>query len=478
MSNDEQLREALAQAHETIAEMQALLEKLTAAPLATGRVLQLLDGHVVTLIEGKTQLLEYPYNMEVEFGDQVILANSGQILDKVATHQFGEICTVRSANQDTGLAEIEQGGTLRMALWPAERFELRKGDRVLAQDGVILTENLGRENTRFKLANQTGITWENIGGLNDAKQELIEAIELPLLHPEIYKHYGKRSTKGILLYGPPGCGKTLLGKAAASSMQKIANPEAEGDVDAFMYVKGPEILDKYVGVAEQAVASIFQRARLFKEENGFPCVVFLDEADAILGKRGSGVSSDMEKTIVPMFLSEMDGMDENGALIILATNRADTLDPAILRDGRVDRKVGINRPDAATSKEIFQVHLRNIPVSDPDLTKDELAETAAERMFSEDTALYHIKKKDDSVELFNLGSIASGAMIEGIVDQAAAYALRRDIDEDAATGVHMEDLTRAIEHVTAQNRELDYKDTVKEYVAPFKSEVKEIARVR
>lgn len=475
------LRDALEEARLTIEALEEKLNQLAAMPYAVGQVRQqLADGTMLVAAEGKLLQVEKPVDVDEEIrrGDTVALAlQTMQIVAKLAGfEQLGEISVVRDVNND--LIEVEVGGSTRLASFDKEKMEIKKGDRVLLDSSnSVVIKNLGRETNRFALATQQSITWNDIGGLEEAKAEMVEAIELPHRHPEIYEYYGKKPLRGLMLYGPPGCGKTLLGKAAASAIAEIYKDDEAPDANAFMYIKGPEILDKYVGVAEQTIRSIFSRARMFKEKHGHPCVVFIDEADSILSKRGSGVSSDMEKTIVPMFLSEMDGLDDNAALIILATNRPDTLDPAVLRDGRIDRKIGIPRPDAHTAEEIFKVHLKNIPFGDK-LVADEIAQFATATMYGEDAALYHINKKDGSIDQFTLGHITNGAMIAGIVDQATSFAMHRDIQTHAdPTGVTREDVHRAVCYVTKQNRELEFKDDVKEFVTPFKDQVKGIAKV-
>lgn len=469
----------IAEQAEMIEELQALLQKLTAKPLSTGLVYALagteaLGNGVLVMVDGKTRLVEVPWNLEVGKGDYVVLSETGQILDKLEGVQpFGPLATVREVDQEKGVIEVESGGNIIVMTYNPDRLELSRSDRVLTDPAsAIALDNLGKERNQFALENENYITWEDIGGLEDAKRDLVEAIELPLMHPELYEHYGKRAAKGLLFEGPPGCGKTLLGKAAATAVTKIEG--AKDDVDAFMYVKGPEILDKYVGVAEGRIRSIFERARQFKEEHGFPCVVFIDEADAILSKRGSGVSSDMEKTIVPMFLSEMDGMDENGALIILATNRADVLDPAVIREGRIDKKIYVGRPPKDQAQEIFKVHLREKPTQE--ITLEELAEVGTNVLFN--SFYFNIVFKDENrdPEPWGLPNLVSGAMIETVVDQAVTFALRRDIEEKTSTGLTKQDMIDSVLQVLESNRP-QAKDQIKEYAKDFKDQVKKFETV-
>lgn len=479
MAHEEQLKEQLAEAAEHIQELQTLLEQLTAEPLATATVFQELEDHIVVLNNGKMQLCSKPA-LQVEVGDVVALAQSGQILEKIENLKvFGEIGTVRSVKVDEEMLEVEIGGNIAVVFYNSKKWDITKGDRVLTDKGVLVS-SLGKEENRFRLSGSTNITWSDVGGQDNAKRQLIEAIELPLQHPEIYEKYNQRGIKGVALFGPPGCGKTLLGKACATSIQEIFKQKGlETEADPFMYVKGPELLEKWVGMAEQNIRAIFARARQFKEENGYPAIVFLDEADAILGKRGSGISSDMEKTIVPMFLAEMDGMDENGALVILATNRVDTLDPAILREGRIDRKIGIERPDQAAASEIFEIHLKEKPLA-PDVDVKAISEKAAEHLFGQQAALYNILMKGEKEEVvpFTLGQISSGAQIEGIVQQATSIALHRDLAGNGGDGLEEQDLMEALDLLTQSERARDLKTVVQEYVEPFKKDIKTIAKVK
>lgn len=197
--------------------------------------------------------------------------------------------------------------------------------------GLVVVRDLGKDTQRFSLNQPSTVTWDDIGGLVDAKQQMLEAVELPWKHPDLYAHYGKKPLRGVLLYGPPGCGKTMLGAAAASS---LARTHGKDQIESgYLYVKGPEILDPFVGVTEATIRELFERGRAHEKAHGYPATLFIDEADAILGKRGGNGpnSSIIDHTVVAQFLSEMDGLDKNGTIVILATNRADILDPAVTR---------------------------------------------------------------------------------------------------------------------------------------------------
>lgn len=287
------------------------------------------------------------------------------------------------------------------------------------------------------------ILWDDIAGLEQAKQDLVEAIEMPHLYKEMYKHYGKRSVKGLLLSGDPGCGKTMLGKAAANSLSKIYG--AESAKTGFLYIKGPEILNQYVGQTEQTIRELFIDASRHKDVHGYPAVIFIDEADAILAARGSRTLG-MNNTVVPAFLTEMDGMEDSDAVVILATNRPDVLDPAIIREGRIDRKVHVSRPDLETSIKIAHLNLSKYPIHKKFEAVD-LATGLAKELFSTNRMVGEDKL---------LKSIISGAMIATCVDLAVASAMRRDMQGEGYSGISGEDIMTAVERIHHQNQHLGH----------------------
>lgn len=320
---------------------------------------------------------------------------------------------------------------------------LKQGDEVLLHPKTYqIVEHIGKpplEVSRFAPESVPNVKWEEIGGLEDAKMDLIEAIEMPFKNKELFAFYKKKQVKGILLSGPPGCGKTMLGKAAATSIATIH--KAESTRTGFLYVKGPEILNQYVGQTEQTIRDIFDDARRHHEEHGYPAIIFLDEADAILAARGTR-NVGIGNTIVPQFLTEMDGLEESSAIVIIATNRPDVLDPAIVRDGRVDRKVAVTRPTKESATEILSLNLKNIPVENGVLLED-LATEVAEIMYDAD--LYVNEK-------LRLRDCINGAMLANTVNLAVSSAIQRDIRmKSDGSGVTMEDLKTAIERVRQQS---------------------------
>lgn len=434
------------------------------------------SGTAVIVVDGKFLEVFLPEGGRVEPGDTVtVVAETMQIVDVAKVQVGGAIGYLRRVIDET-FSEVDYESSIRVVFNGKFGGLLEKGDRVVLDDSAaVIVRNLGKEDERFSFTAETNVTWNEIGGLAEAKRQMIEAVELPHKNPDIFRFYGKRPVKGILLYGPPGCGKTMLGKATATALARIYNGGTKSA--GFIYIKGPEILDRYVGVAEATIRQIFQRARKHKETHGYPAVVFIDEADAILAKRGSGISSDIERTIVPMFLTEMDGLEDSGALVILATNRSDILDPAVVRDGRIDRKIKIDRPTRESAAEVFRLNLKRVPLNNG-YTHEELAKLGSDELFASRRTLYQVRTNSNGMLNFTLGNIVNGGMIVNVVDQATSIALHRDLSEKKPGGLCKDDLVAAVNAVERQNRDLNYTDELAEFVHDFREDVVGIQRLR
>lgn len=375
-----------------------------------------------------------------------------QIHDDAGVTAAGDVAFIKSV-VDEEHVEIESGGSCRVVIQGVVGHNAQPGDRVmLDHTNTITVRVLEKDNAdRFNLVEPSTVTWDQIAGLGDVKEALVEALELPYQNPEIYKFYNKKPPKGVLLYGPPGCGKTLSARCAANSMARVHGKQ--NYQSGFIYVKGPEILSKWVGQSEAEIRQLFVRGREHFKKHGYPAVLFIDEADAILPMRGSGKSSDVENTIVPMFLSEMDGLEEAHLMVLLATNQPKRLDPAVTREGRVDRHIKVSRPTAKNAGEYFGLHMKNIPVQGGG-EAEELTGLAVRNLFSEKRVLYQVQHKKQT-HLFKLGDTVTGAMIAGVVDHATSRAMKRDLKGGTRTGVTHQDFQEAIDGIFKQHGELN-----------------------
>lgn len=375
-----------------------------------------------------------------------------QIHDDAGQTSAGDVAFVK-ALVDADHIEVEANGHARVVIHGVKEKTVEPGDRVmLDHTNTISVRVLEKDQAdRFNVVEPSDVTWASIAGLDDAKEQLVEALELPYQHPDIFKFYCKKPPKGVLLYGPPGCGKTMVAKAAANSMAKIHGKE--NYQSGFIYVKGPELLSKWVGQAESDIRGLFARGREHFKKHGYPATVFIDEAEAILPMRGSGKSSDVENTIVPMFLSEMDGLEDSHLMLLLATNQPKRLDPAVTREGRVDRHIRVGRPTVKTADQYFALHMKGIPVV-KGLDSAELTALAVRDLFSDKRALYTVQEKKKTFT-FKLGDACSGAMIAGLVDQATSRALKRDLSEGTKGGVSLKDFQEATETIFKHHSELN-----------------------
>lgn len=338
---------------------------------------------------------------------------------------------------------------------------VNRGDVVvLDHSESIILENLGKKNKGYTLETITEFPWTKIGGLGHVIETITDAIETPFLHKELYEKYHKRIPKGVLLYGPPGCGKTLLGRATAFNLAKaLEKRTGSATTSHFLNIKGPEILNKYVGTSEETIRQIFASAKETADETKEPVIIFVDEAESILKRRGTGISTDIYDSIVPQFLAELDGVISNENIILfLATNREDLIDPAIIRPGRIDIKLNVPRPDKEGTYEIYKIYLEGLPFSRRLLRQtkkeqctpvDYLALSACNKIFSNDKLLGVIEFFDETQRPIVYNDLISGAVIEHSVQKATDYALKREIESkknsNSDYGLHLPDLLNAID---------------------------------
>jgi proteasome-associated ATPase len=397
----ERLRQFIASLEAELKGVRQELDKVRSAPGPIGYVIRH-EGHKALLALGGNQYATCDLEgWSAPPGTAVRLAKTAEgvkVAEVIRIPPSGKIATVERLHGE--LFEYLDAGLPRAARTCELSLEI--GDRVLLDaTGDIGLKKLERLKSKVHAKN-TGVTWDDVGGLADVKRELREAVEDPVRYRDLYKQFGQTAPKGILLSGAPGCGKTLVARACATALAEVHGKSAKEG--GFIYAKGPEILNKFVGESEAQVRLFFETARRHHEEHGYPAILFLDEADALLGKRGSTRWEGMERTIVPQFLAEMDGLDETGALVLVATNRPEMLDEAFLRDGRIDRRVHVPRPNREEAEAILTVHLKKRPGK-----TEELAKLGTDLVFKED----------------RLAVKVSGALLAGLVHRAAQLAIRR-----------------------------------------------------
>ncbi|CAN5776928.1 proteasome ATPase [soil metagenome] len=476
VSQNEKLTYTLREAREHIAALREEVEKLTQPPSAYGTLLGRNDDGTVDVFSGGRKMrvaVQPEIDGELVRGQEVVLNESLNVVLARGGELTGEVVTLKEILADgaramiVGRADEERVAELAEGL-AGQR--LRSGDTMLmdARSGLLLEKLPRPEVEELVLEEVPDISYEDVGGLDDQIEQIADAVELPFLHQELFAEHKLPAPKGILLYGPPGCGKTLIAKAVANSLaRKVA--EVSGDTDArsyFLNIKGPELLNKYVGETERQIRLVFQRARE-KSEEGWPVIVFFDEMDSMFRTRGTGISSDMESTIVPQLLAEIDGVETlKNVIVIGASNREDLIDPAILRPGRLDVKIKIERPGVSAAAQIFARYLTSDLPLDAD-TVDTLGggdrdkavrlmieETVAE-MYRDDeqNRFLEITYQNGDKEILYFKDFSSGAMIENIVRRAKKLAIKRLI-AGGTKGIRTDDLLESIHQEYKEHEDL------------------------
>ncbi|HSR44417.1 MAG TPA: proteasome ATPase [Acidimicrobiia bacterium] len=472
---NERLTAVLEEAREQLSLLRDEVEKLTTPPNPFGTVLNVNDdGTVDLLTAGRKMRVNAQPAIEVkqlQRGQEVLLNESFNVVDVRHFDPTGEIATVKERLDEHRVIVVGHGDEERVVeiAEPMRDQFLRAGDHVRIDGKAgLVHEKLARpEVEELVLEEVPDITYEMVGGLRDQIETIRDAVELPYVHKSLFDKYDLEAPKGVLLYGPPGCGKTLIAKAVANSLAKaVAKRMGRDDARSyFLNIKGPELLNKYVGETERQIRLIFQRAKE-KSDEGVPVIVFFDEMDSLFRTRGTGVSSDVESTIVPQLLSELDGVESlKNVIVIGASNREDLIDPAILRPGRLDVKIKINRPDEEAAREIFRIYLTPaLPLDPGELIahEDEAAEMigdmikqTVERMYGEgdENRFLEVTYANGDREILFFKDFSSGAMIENIVRRAKKDAIKREI-ETGEVGIRTTDLLAAIKQEFREHEDL------------------------
>ncbi len=476
VSQNEKLAYTLREAREHIATLRDEVAKLTQPPSGYGTVLDINeDGTVDVHAGGRKMRVSVQPELAGELirGQEVVLNESLNVVLARRPERSGEVAILKELLDGNsraliiGRADEERVVELSDSV---RKAPLRSGDTLLIDPraGIILERLPRPEVENLVLEEVPDVSYADVGGLDQQIEEITDAVELPFVHSALFLDYKLPAPKGILLYGPPGCGKTLIAKAVANSLaNKVA--EVSGDSRArsfFLNIKGPELLNKYVGETERQIRLVFQRARE-KSEEGWPVIVFFDEMESLFRTRGSGISSDIEATIVPQLLAEIDGVEAlRNVIVIGASNREDLIDPAILRPGRLDVKIKIERPDAEAAVPIFSRYLTSeVPIDeatidaqgggDIDKAIQHMIEETVREMYNTDAEnrFLEVTYQNGDKEVMFFKDFSSGAMIENIVRRAKKLAIKREIS-GSSRGIRTDDLLASIRQEFKEHEDL------------------------
>lgn len=475
-AQNERLANTLREARDQIVALKEEVDRLAQPPAGFGVFLVANEDGTADIFTGGRKLrVNVSPSVELEElrrGQEVMLNEALNVVEAMEYESVGDIVTLKEILED-GERALVQGHTdeervVRLAE-PLLDVVIRPGDALLLEprSGYVYEVVPKSEVEELVLEEVPDIGYEQIGGLGNQIELIRDAVELPYLYPDLFKEHELRPPKGVLLYGPPGCGKTLIAKAVANSLaKKVAEVTGQATGKSFfLNIKGPELLNKYVGETERQIRLVFQRARE-KASEGTPVIVFFDEMESLFRTRGSGVSSDVENTIVPQLLAEIDGVEglEN-VVVIGASNREDMIDPAILRPGRLDVKIKIERPDAEAAKDIFAKYLtQRLPLHSDDLgehggdraaTVHGMIQTAVEQMYAEteENRFLEVTYANGDKEVLYFKDFNSGAMIENIVGRAKKAAIKAFLEQNQK-GLRVSHLLQACVDEFKENEDL------------------------
>ena len=462
---------------EAKAQIQALraeVEKLTAPPNTYAIFSSMNEDSTATIyVSGRKMKVSLHPSIkpkELRKGQEVILNEAFNVIESRGFDGQGEVVRLKDlleGNRALVSLHFDEEKVTELGE-PLASQRLSVGDHLLydARSGYVVEKLPKSEAEELVLEEVPDVDYEHIGGLAKEIEQVRDAVELPFLYPQLFAEHRLSPPKGVLLYGPPGCGKTLIAKAVANSIAKKLGHLAGKELRSFfLHVKGPELLNKYVGESERQVREVFKKAKE-RAADGHPVIVFFDEMDALFRTRGTGISSDIESTIVPQFLSEIDGVERlRNVIVIGASNRQDLIDPAVLRAGRLDVKIKISRPDMNAAKEIFSKYLEaDLPYAEEDLTRhngdrqalvDRFVQLTVDGMYatSEENKFLEVTYANGEKEVLYFKDFASGALIEGIVSRAKKYAIKRVIANEGK-GLRGEDLQRAVRDEFKEHEDL------------------------
>jgi proteasome-associated ATPase len=455
------LEEVNYQAQQALEKLDAVIEKLRSPAFRVGTLITPIEPDKSHVCVGGTDYVcridpQIPLS-SLQVGQRVLLNEAFAVVQGLGFDRNGPIVRIDELLSDGRIrigqeAGMSQTVIIRSSLLSKEKLKPGLEIRLDINQRVALEViGMGKRIER-SLENVTQLPWSSIGGQDEAVAAIRDTIEMPLLHADLYKRFDHHVPKGFLLYGPPGCGKTLLGKATAYNLrQQIMERTGVDRPEFFLHVKGPEILNMWVGESERQVRDLFAQCRE-RAADGALAFLFIDEAESLLGTRRGGRFHSMSSTLVPMFCTEMDGIDPlQNVVVILASNRADLIDPAILRPGRIDRKIRVRRPTEEGAKTIYEIYLNEaLPVAEP---RQDLVDTIVKAQYAhtEENAFLEVVYRSGKKDVLYRGDMARGAIIAAIVERAKGLAIKRSIDSHEDTFLTREDLLKAFQQEYAEN---------------------------